>query len=123
MKFTLNRNMVVTSTLGHAIGFEKDVPTYVPPEMYRAVRAVGAIPEEDFPEEEQNKVVRAPTDPDERQEVVFGAFEQLVKTNEREDFNGSGVPTSAAIQRLVGFKLDDKSRVVLWRKFTQRKAE
>lgn len=122
MKFIMHRNRTVASPRGHTIEFKKGEPTYVPPECYEDVIAVGAIPEEELPEEPVAEGAE-PTDPAERQKAIFDAFEKLVLRNGREDFAASGAPNGKALNNLLGFTVDSKERLTLWNKFQTEKGE
>jgi len=117
MKFVLNRNKVVTSTLGHAIEFKKGEPTHVPKEMWNDVIAVGAVPEDEIEEVIEKK---APVlTGEERKEMIFAAFTVLVEKNEREAFTGNGSPHIRAVADVTGFPVDAKERDTLWTEFRQ----
>jgi hypothetical protein len=122
MKFILNRNKTVVSTLGHAIEFKKGEPTHVPPEMWPAVQAIGAIPEDELPEEKVADT-KEPADPIERKKAIFKAFEQMVLVNDRESFTGTGAPHAKALEAQLGFKIDSKERDALWQAFQTQGAE
>ena len=57
MKFTLNRNYVLASTMGHTIAFEKGKATHVPPHLYKEARAIGALPEDETAIDDDESVV------------------------------------------------------------------
>jgi hypothetical protein len=116
MKFILNRDRTVASTLGHAIAFKKGVPTHVPPEMYSDVIAAGAVPEEELTEKDIPKADH-PTDPTEREAALFEAFEALVLRNDSADFTAGGIPRDNVLERAVGFKVSSKEREAAWTKF------
>lgn len=117
MKFVLNRNKVISSTLGHSIEFKKGEPTHVPKEMWNDVIAVGAVPESEIEEVVEKK---APVlTGEERKEVVFAAFTVLVEKNEREAFTGNGAPHIRAVSDITGFAVDAKERDTLWTAFRQ----
>lgn len=117
MNFIMMRDRVVSSVTGHSVSFKKGVATHVPPEMYAEVMAVGAVPEEELPEEEPAKGPVEPTDPVEREEAVMAAFTTLVTRNVREDFTAGGAPHAKALQRELGWTLHNKERDILWVKF------
>lgn len=116
MKFTLNRDKVISSTMGHAIAFAKGVPTHVPPPLWAEVLAAGGVPEDELPPEKKADT-REPEDPAARRAAIMGAFEQLVLTGKREDFTGTGVPHAKALAAQLGFALDVKERDVLWQEY------
>ncbi len=122
MKFVLNRDKVITSKLGHAIGFVKGQPTHVPKGMWNEVLAVGAVPEDDLPEAAAN-TSKEPQDPGERQTMIFAAFEALVLGGKRESFSGTGVPHAKALAAQIGFIIDNKERDALWQEFKQLPTE
>lgn len=118
-RFVLHRDLVIGGTTGHAIEFKKGVPVHVPREMWAEVQSRGAIPEEDLPEEQRAKTTE-PNDPEEREKMIFGVFEKMVLANAREDFAATGVPHGKALEKQLGFKVDNKERDALWQKFKQQ---
>lgn len=117
MKFVLNRNLVVASTLGHSIGFTKGEAIYVPPEMYKEVIAVGAVPEEEIPVDEAAAKGAEPTDPAEREAALFEAFRTIVLVNNSADFTAAGNPKESVVNGAVGFRVPAKEREAAWAKF------
>lgn len=115
MMFVLARNKIVATLSGHAIEFKKGEPTYVPRDAWDEVIAVGAVPAEELPEDEPKAEV--PTDPHERQEALFSAFETIMLRQNRGDFSATGVPSTKAIKSLVSFPVDDRERLTAWEKF------
>lgn len=121
MKFVLMRNKTVATTKGHVIEFVKGEPTYVPPDAYDDVIAVGAIPEDELPEPSQTKTDE-PTDPGERQAAIFAAFEAIVLKNDREDFAASGAPAGKAVNARLGWGLPSQERLRAWNAYLESKA-
>lgn len=119
MKFTLARTKTVATVSGHCIEFIKGEPTYVPPEARDEVISIGAVPEEDMPEPETKG--NQPTDPEERREKLFEAFDVIMLRRERDDFSPSGAPAGKAVEKLVGFKVDGRERLAAWEKFKAEK--
>jgi hypothetical protein len=119
MKFTMRRGRVLTSTSGHSIRFEKDVPTHVPPSMYDEVLAAGGVPESEIPEEPKAPSAE-PTDPAERKLLIVTAMEQLALRNGRDDFTAAGAPHLKALKTILGFGITNQERDLLWAEF-QRK--
>lgn len=122
MKFKLHRDMTVATTKGHVIEFAKGVLTYVPPEAYNEVIAVGAIPEDELPEDDK-AASDEPTDPAERQAAVFAAFEAIVLKNVREEFGASGSPTGKAVNAALGWGLPSQERLRYWNAFVEARGE
>ena len=122
MKFSLHKNHVLSSTLGHAIEFKKGVATHVPKEMWNAALAIGAIPEDDLPEAKVADT-KEPADPVERKDAIFAAFEQLALAGKRESFSGTGVPHVKSLAAIIGFIVDGKERDDLWKEFTVGRAD
>lgn len=110
MNFTLNRNKTVASTSGHAVTFEKDVPTFVPTIMHKEVLALGAVPEEDIPEPTVDLRDKTPQDPDERTSEIKGAIEALTLRNKREDFTAGGAAHLKALSEYLGWTPSAKER-------------
>lgn len=116
MEFVLNRDKILSSTLGHTIEFKKGVKTHVPKELWAAAQGIGAIPAEELPEETKPES-KEPLDPIERKAVIFKTFESLVLGAKREDFTGNGAPHAKALLREMGFSIDNKERDILWQEF------
>jgi len=116
MKFVLNRDRVVVSTMGHSVSFKRGVPTHVPSDMHAEVIGAGAVPEDDLPEDSTPKADH-PTDPAEREAAIFEAFEALVLRNDSADFTAGGSPKESVVNAAVGFKVPAKEREAAWTKF------
>ena len=115
--FTLNRDLVVRSILGHAVRFIKDEPVHVPREMYEAVLQVGAQPAEAIVVDENTQEHELTAD--QREDAINAAFAKIVSTNKREDFAGTGIPKDKAVEKLTGLDIDAKELQTRWKKFTQ----
>lgn len=116
MKFVMQRNLVVSSVLGHAIGFEKGVPTHVPPSMYEEVMSRGAVPEEDMPESEVKK--SDALTPEDRKILLSAAIEELVTKNDSKDFTAAGMPHVKVLSAKVGFNVEADERDAAFAAFT-----
>ena len=121
MRFQLHRNKVVASKFGHTIEFVKGQLVHVPKEAWEEVVAVGAVPESELPEDEVRKAENN-LSADERKELVFIAFTQLVEKNDRESFTGNGAPHAKVVSEITGFTIDAKERDALWSEFRQMNA-
>lgn len=115
MNFTLGRDKTVATLQGHTIVFKKGEPTHVPPECYKEVIAVGAIPEEEVPEPARNE--NEPKDPEARKAKIFQAFKTIKEGNIRDNFGGTGTPKVEAVSTIVGFRIDSRERDALWQEF------
>lgn len=123
MNFVLLRDRTVSTVLGHAIEFKKGEPTYVPPEAYADVIAVGAVPEEELPEPAAGKASNEPNDPAERRAAVYEAFEAIILRNNREDFAASGSPNAKVLNDALGWPLSAKERASFWAQFKAEKGD
>lgn len=122
MKFTLNRNFVLASVLGRSVEFVKGQAVHVPPELYAEVQAIGALPEDDLPEQEDGPKTKEPQDAATRKEEAFIAFDALALRADRADFTAGGAPTLPALESLLGWSLPAKERDALWAEFKVAKA-
>jgi hypothetical protein len=113
MKFTMHRDRVVTSTMGHAIEFKKGEPTHVPPSMHKEVLAAGGVPENEL-EDDTPKGVKEPLDPAERATAIQAVIEELVELGRREDFTAAGSPHAKVISTKLGWTVDNKERDLVW---------
>ncbi len=120
-EFVLHRNYTHRSTLGHIITFVKGEPVWVPPALHKEVTAFGAEKVDgdqvDLLGEEKKEIT--PLTPDERREQLLAAFELIKERNNRSDFTGQGLPSIAALRRIVDFDLDKKEVELLWREVEQ----
>lgn len=116
MKFTLNRDRVYSSVLGHSIEFTKGVAVHVPPALYAEVQAIGALPDDELPEPETIQSAE-PTDPNKRADEILAGIEALVERNAREDFAASGAPHVRALNAILGWKPTPQERDQLWARY------
>ncbi len=116
MLFVLNRNRTYASAMGHSIEFKKGEPTYVPPALWAEVQTIGAVPEEEIPEDETTKT-NEPTDPNQRATEILTAIELVATRNTRDDFGASGVPHVRALAVVLGWKPSTHERDQLWARF------
>ena len=119
MLFTMSRNCVISSIFGHAVQFEKDAPTHVPPIMHEAVMAAGAVPEEALPVSDKPPELTA----EERQALLVEAIEKVVLKNDASEFTAGGTPHSAVLAPMVGFQLAQGERDAAWGAFQKKLAE
>lgn len=122
MNFILQRNRTVATLRGHVIEFKKGEPTYVPPDCYDEVIAIGAVPEEELVEAEQ-PAGSEPTDLAARRSALFDAFDAIVLRNNPNDFTAGGVPGAKAVSAILGWAPDNKERTDAWNKYREEKGE
>lgn len=118
--FVSPRPKTYVSTAGHAIEFEKDKPTWVPPHLHREVSDFAdPVDTADAPPEDDGKVVgtNEPTDPEQREGDMLAAMELLTTRNARGDFTAAGAPHMAALAQILGWKPEAKERDAVWVKF------
>lgn len=114
-QFVLNRNYVLRSLNGHIISFVKGEPVHVPPVCAKEAQLIGAecIDEKlDILDPEATPFV--PLTADERREALVAAFQMLEERNEPKDFTGNGIPSKAALVKIVEFDTDKKEFEPLW---------
>lgn len=117
MNFTLHRDFTHASVLGHAVEFKKGVPTHVPPALYAEVRAIGAVPEDELPEDEGTAAASEPTDPTKRADDILAAIGLMAERNSRDDFSATGAPRVPALAAVLGWKPSVHERDQLWARF------
>ena len=123
MKFVLHRTRTICSVQGHAIEFIKGQLTHVPPSMHAEVMAAGAIPEHEIEDPELGKdEAREPTDPQERQNELFNAFEAITLRGRREDFTAAGAPHAKALEAALGWRVEAKERDTAWVAFKTKES-
>lgn len=117
MKFIMHRNRTVISTCGLSIEFKKGEPTLVPPQMYQEVMAVGAVPEDEIPDDELPKGPATPETLAARKAMMVEAFKKIVERGNREDFTAGGAPHNALLSRELGWSVNAKERDAAWAEF------
>jgi hypothetical protein len=117
MKFVLNRSRVISSVFGHAIQFEKGVPTLVPPAMYPEVIAAGGVPESELTEDELPKAPATPEQLADREAALYKVFAEFKQRNRREDFTAGGAPKGDLLTAALGWTVQAKERDAAWVKF------
>lgn len=121
MNFISLRTRTLASTLGHVIHFEKNVPTFVPVELYDEALGIGAVPEEELPEAANLNKTKEPESAADRKAAVFAAFDDLVLRNGREDFTAGGAPSGKALNDVLGWVIQSKERVTFWAQYQGEK--
>ena len=123
-QYVLNRNYLLRTTAG-CVAFEKNVPTWVTPEMQHYAQEIGAErvdgPAIDILGEE--KVEPAPMSFDERRDSIFTAFQMLRERNDSKDFTGAGVPSVKAVEKITDFDVDRGEVADLWAEYRVQLAE
>lgn len=121
----LNRTYTLVSKYGHAVKFEKDVPTRIPPVMLAEAAAIGAIPADgsnpDILEEEVKKTT--PLTNEQRAEKIMEAIKAIVAKNDVNEFTGGGLPHHKTVSVLTGFKVDSKEVRAVWQTYCDQKQE
>ena len=123
--YILNRNYNLHTTLGGA-EFVKGKPTWVIPEIEKAVIGIGGVRADGETPEFLDEPVSAPVLSPvgiERQDALFTAFQILSDRNESRDFTAQGVPTVKAVEKLTSFDVDRGEVVEEWNNFKIAKAE
>ena len=115
-KLTLNRDYVLATTKGHTIAFKKGVPTFVPAPVIHEVVAIGgeridAAQGEGF---EEPPVKKDDPTGQERKDLIFACFEDMVVRNVRDEFTAQSAPHVKALKHYLGFTVDNKERDLLW---------
>ena len=111
--YTLNRDLLLGSTMGYLVEFKKDEPGFIPTPMHREVEALGAEPVEAPPESDVDLKDATPKDPKERAKAVREAIEALTLRNRREDFTAGGMPTQKALSEYLGWSPSVKERDII----------
>lgn len=122
MDFTLNRNLVFASRMGHSVDFKKGVPTHVPPALYSEVMAIGAISSEEIIAEEPT-IPTAPSDPIIRDKDITDAMKKIVERGARTDFTAAGKPHVDALRAIIGYDIGATERDNAWQKYLDAKRE
>ena len=108
-KMVLDRNAVLRHPSGQSVAFKKGEPTGVAPHMVRAAIGMGAKAfegEVKIEEEEvDNKPYYGPSDPEERLEDLEKIIREMIQTNERSEWTGTGTPNIAKLTAKVGYKI------------------
>lgn len=121
--FVSNRDVMVSSTLGHSIQFIKGVPMHVPKIMHKVVIERGILPVDGGAEsasdimaeaESGPKILLAPEDPSDREAAIAKACRVIAQRNNAKDFTGGGTPNATAVTAALGWKVDQKEVKDIW---------
>jgi len=113
MEFVMNRDVVVTSDLGHTIAFEKGKPVYVPPPLRQKVREMGGASTQEEVVSEASEEKAEPVG-DERTTAIQVALEKMKNRNGPNDFTATNRPKTATLIKEVGFDVSAQERDVVW---------
>jgi hypothetical protein len=102
----LNRNLILESTYGHVIRFEKDKPVNVPPVMHGLALGIGAQFTDDKPAVEDTPMgPQEIVDPAERKAKLLEIVTAIIDRNHGDDFTAGGKPKAAAVSKAFGFEV------------------
>lgn len=122
VQMTLNRDFTLRTTKGHQLRFTKDVPVGVPSIIYREAVTIGAVRSDGAVAFEEDKKGPPPKTAIEMAELLEEAFSTLVKTGNREDFNGNGNPKLEAVNRVTGERYDARTANEGWKLYQAKQA-
>ena len=124
-EYVLNRNYTRRSTMGFTVVFEKGTPVYVPQMIEKEVLAFGAerVDGEKPDVLEPEVQVEAPPVGDDRQVMLFAAFDEIVARNNSKEFTGSGTPNLKVVEKIVKFDVDKDELVEAWQKYRTKGEE
>ena len=110
------RDRVVSTTKGHTVRFEANVPKHVPIAILEDCLLVGGIPTSEdavneIKEEPAAKVIPQGGD---RRAQILAKITEMVGRNQREDFTAAGKPDIRVMERELGFKIDSRERDEIW---------
>lgn len=114
-KYRMNRNYTLRSRYGRSVYFEKGKETYIPDFMVKEATAVGA---ENCDKTAVPVAAKAKTWTfDERKNVVFEVFANLIEKNDAKDFTASGQPSLTAVKKLIEFDLERAELDDFWKAY------
>lgn len=134
---------VIASVRGHAIEFPgrgsvpKDakppegavvddigtVYVFVPVTMEAEVAAAGMVPESEIEEQDERAKPLKPEDQGKLKKDVYDALDVLVAAGEREAFGANGQPKPAALEKLLGYAVNNAELKEFWRTYQIDKTE
>jgi hypothetical protein len=131
--FVSPRTVVVRSTSGASIGFEKGRPTHVPRHMHSIVMEKGILPcdkdgkaidpDEAPPVDAEVKILVAPEDPADRQAAIIKAIQAVLGRNDAHDFTAGGTPHEKAVSTVLGWRVDQKEVKTAFQKYRAKDQE
>ena len=118
IEMVLAMNRTLRSLQGHTIQFTKGEPVRVPAHLVKEAMGIGAVPvnESELPSAESVNETPIPTG-EERTELLFVVYEDMIARNERGEFGASGAPHVAHVSRLAGFEVKGKERDETWAQY------
>jgi hypothetical protein len=110
------RDRVVSSTKGHTVRFEANVPKHVPIAILEDCLQVGGVPtsETAVNEIKDEPVAKVAPQGGDRSAKILAKIMEMVGRNQREDFTAAGKPDIRVMERELGFKIDSRERDEIW---------
>ena len=91
---------------------------HVPAGLHAEMSQNGLVPETEIEEKDAPAGPVRPEDAEELRKQVYTAFDKLVEKADRESFGGHGVPKGNAIEKVLGYPLNNAEIKDLWTKYT-----
>lgn len=109
VEMVLHRTALMSSTLGHMINFEKDVPINIPLILVSTAAQMGAVPTNakiDPFEVVTEERVAQPVAPGDRLLAISAVLDDIVEENNVVDFTANGTPKVLRVSQRLGYKVD-----------------
>lgn len=108
------RDVTVSTTLGHCIGFTAGKAVEVPEAAVPACAAKGCMPAEDFQKVLSEATSAPEPTKDNKQEVLVEAIESMVARNAVGDFTADKLPNTKVLAKETGLNVSVKERNEAW---------
>lgn len=122
-EFVSLRSFLLSSTSGHNVRFEAQVPKFIPDALVPEAMAAGCVPTAEANIPFHDDASRPPVEfqGDMRRSLILLAIQHVVVRNNSKEFNGGGVPKAAVIADAVGFEVIQKEVTDLFHEYSSAK--
>lgn len=118
-KFISLRTFRLESTTGHCVQFEARKPRDIPDVLIPVAMAAGCVPADadDVPFVDDLQRSKVEFQGNIRDSMVYLTLELIAKRNDPKDFDGAGVPKTAAVTARLGFEVKRQDVINLWQQY------
>lgn len=124
-EFISLRSFSLSSLTGHSAVFEAGVPKDIPAALVPDAMAAGCVPanEASIPFHDDASRAKVEFVGDVRRSMLYLAVKAVAEKNDSKEFDGGGVPKTAAVVSRLGFEVQRKEVTDIWQEYTEMKAE
>lgn len=118
------RTFTLSTTKGHCVRFEANVPKPVPEIIVQDAMNAGCVPakESDRPFVDDMRTARVEFVGNMRRSLIYLAVDVLARENNQKNFDGGGRPKVSVLNERLGFDVPAQERTNIWQEYLSAKA-